>query len=90
MRVNEFLRARRKAAGLTLATVAARTGLSISFLCDVEKGRRGLTLKTAVSIASALGATSWEGIVERLLEEWAEDAGYPVSVNALPDKRAAE
>lgn len=36
----EWLRERRKAAGLSLREFAARVGVSAPYICDIEKNRR--------------------------------------------------
>lgn len=49
------IRQLRKANGWTLADVAARTGLSVSFLSDIERGRTDPSLNTLDKIAAAHG-----------------------------------
>ena len=44
-----MLRYLRKAAGLTLAEVAAEVGISVSYLSDLERGYRGSTLTDKVA-----------------------------------------
>jgi transcriptional regulator with XRE-family HTH domain len=41
--------------GLTQRALAADAGLSVSFLSDVENGKRSVSLANAVKIAGALG-----------------------------------
>jgi len=49
------LKARRKAAGLTLAEVADRIGTPRARLSEIENGHIGLTLKRLYEYADALG-----------------------------------
>ena len=48
------LRARRKAAGMSQTELAARAGLSSSFVSRLENGLRGPTVETIVELANAL------------------------------------
>ena len=51
------LRNMRKARNLTLSNVSETTGLSLSFLSDIERGRTLPSLKTLARIAEALDGT---------------------------------
>ncbi len=51
---------RRRAARLTLATMAAKTELSQSFLSQLENGRTNTSLRSLQRIADALGTTATE------------------------------
>ncbi len=51
------VRARRDAASLTLAALAARVGTHVSALSKVERSQRAPSLRLAVAIAGALGVT---------------------------------
>lgn len=51
------LRARRQGAGLTLAEVAERCGLSLQYVSNLERGRGNPTLDALRSLASALDTT---------------------------------
>ncbi|MGW0040044.1 helix-turn-helix domain-containing protein [Gordonia sp. NPDC003376] len=55
--VGEVIRKLRVAKELTLTDVAERTGLSISMLSMLERGKSGGSLGTLVAVASALGVT---------------------------------
>ncbi|WP_327359002.1 helix-turn-helix domain-containing protein [Streptomyces sp. NBC_01304] len=52
------MRRRRRALDLTLAEVAARTGLSVPFLSQVENGRSRPSMGSLQRIADALGTTA--------------------------------
>jgi transcriptional regulator with XRE-family HTH domain len=49
------LRARRAAAGRTIASVAADAGLSVPYIANLENGRGNPTLSAVNSLAAALG-----------------------------------
>jgi len=50
------LRARRAAAGETIASVAVRAGLSVPYIANLENGRGNPTLAALSALAQALGA----------------------------------
>jgi transcriptional regulator with XRE-family HTH domain len=66
------LRARRTAAGRTIASVAADAGLSVPYIANLENGRGNPTLAAVAALARALGA--------QLRVELADDTDLP----ALP------
>ncbi len=51
------LRARRKAADRTIASVAVDAGLSVPYIANLENGRGNPTLAALTRLATALGAT---------------------------------
>src|SRR5919205_3570676 len=55
--VGERLRALRRFRRCTLRTIAARSGLSESFLSQVERGRSSASIASLRRIAEALGVT---------------------------------
>ena len=72
------LRARRAAAGRTIASVAADAGLSVPYIANLENGRGNPTLSAVTSLAAALGA--------RLIVELAEgDEPAREAAAGLPD-----
>lgn len=50
------LKARRAAAGRTIASVAADAGLSVPYIANLENGRGNPTLSAVAALAGALGA----------------------------------
>lgn len=52
--IGENIRNARKAKGLTLKGVCLLTGLSISFLSDIERGRTSPSLRSLIKIAECL------------------------------------
>lgn len=58
------LKARRTAAGETIASVAARAGLSVPYIANLENGRGNPTLTALSALAQALGATLRVELVE--------------------------
>ncbi len=59
-RIGEHIRARRRAARLTLVQVAETTGLSHPFLSQVERGHSRASMVSLEKIAAALGTTQVE------------------------------
>lgn len=58
----------RKQAHLTLAEVGQRTGLTVSFLSDIERGRTVPSLASMERIARAYGLTIGESLVDVEIE----------------------
>ncbi|RDI44053.1 helix-turn-helix domain-containing protein [Falsibacillus pallidus] len=52
MKLGERLKSLRKSAGLTLAQLKDATGLSVSYLSDLERGRTNPSVKTLNKLAS--------------------------------------
>ena len=51
----DAVRARRKALGYTQSFLSAFSGLSVSFLSDLENGKTTIELEKAVRVANLLG-----------------------------------
>ena len=83
LRVGAAVRKRRRALGLTLAAVSARSGLSVPFLSQIENERARPSMRSLKGVADALDTTA-----ERLLA--ASDAARTVdAVRAGEDARSA-
>lgn len=54
MKIGQTIKKYRKQKGLTLKELSELTGISISFLSDIERGRRNPSIENAVIIAKAL------------------------------------
>ena len=72
-----LLRARRTAAGRTIASVAFDAGLSVPYIANLENGRGNPTLSAVTSLATALGAHLAVELTD------GADAGTPTT--PLPD-----
>ena len=57
MTVGARIRSRRKECGLTLKMLSAKCGISVSFLSDIEHGRRNPSLDKLRTIAEGLYTT---------------------------------
>ena len=57
-RLGDRIRARRRTLGLTLAQVAEKSGLSIPYVSNLERGRGNPTIDALRALASALGLTA--------------------------------
>ena len=83
LRVGAAVRKRRRNLGLTLAAVAARSGLSVPFLSQIENERARPSMRSLQRVADALDTTA-----QRLLA--ASDAGRTVDlVRAGDDARTS-
>ncbi|MGW0777212.1 helix-turn-helix domain-containing protein [Streptomyces sp. NPDC054802] len=83
LRVGAAVRKRRRNLGLTLAAVAARSGLSVPFLSQIENERARPSTRSLQRVADALDTTA-----QRLLA--ASDAGRTVDlVRAGDDARTS-
>ncbi len=51
----EAIRKRRKALGYTQSFLSAFSGLSVSFLSDLENGKKTIELEKAIRVANLLG-----------------------------------
>lgn len=75
------LRARRTAAGETIAVVAMRAGLSVPYIANLENGRGNPTLAALSALAEALGAKLEVELAEPVLAGTGPDEG---ARSALP------
>src|SRR5262249_29042839 len=62
--IGRQLRARRTAAGRTIASVAADAGLSVPYIANLENGRGNPTLSAVSNLAEALGTRLVVGLAE--------------------------
>ena len=76
--IGRQLRARRTAAGRTVASVAADAGLSVPYIANLENGRGNPTTAALTRLAEALGLR----LVVRLVP--AEEGSAPVSAPGIP------
>lgn len=53
--LGHLLRQARRRAGLTLKALAGRTGISLRFLSELERGKDGASLGRVLQVAAALG-----------------------------------
>lgn len=78
------LRARRLDAGLTLAEVAERAHLSLSYLSEVERGRKLMSLEALDAWAVALDMTVVD-VLSSVYPFGVRDR--PTAVDVVPDAR---
>jgi len=79
-RLGALMRARRTAAGETIASVAVRAGLSVPYIANLENGRGNPTLAALSALAGALGA--------ELKVDLASPGEPPAAPAALPESLA--
>lgn len=75
------LRARRKAAGRTIASVAVDAGLSVPYIANLENGRGNPTMAALQRLAAALGTSLEVSLVDAEPREAAQQA-VPLSPRA--------
>jgi transcriptional regulator with XRE-family HTH domain len=80
--IGRQLRARRTAAGRTVASVAADAGLSVPYVANLENGRGNPTATALTRLAGALGTRL---VITLAPEEGSQDSGEP----APPDVPAS-
>jgi len=80
--IGRQLRARRTAAGRTVASVAADAGLSVPYVANLENGRGNPTATALTRLAGALGARL---VITLAPDEDSREAGEP----ALPEVPAS-
>ncbi len=72
--IGRQLRARRTAAGRTVASVAADAGLSVPYVANLENGRGNPTATALTRLAGALGTRL---VITLAPDEGSQDAGEP-------------
>ena len=81
--VGEFLHTWRTTEELTLKDFGKRVGLSVANLCDIEKGRKGVSPEKAEQIAKVIGVPP--ALLVRLsIEESLHAAGLNYKVEIKP------
>jgi antitoxin HigA-1 len=84
--VGEFLRTWRTTEEMTPMQFGKLTGLSIANLCDIEKGRKGVSPEKAEQIAKAIGVPP-AFLVRLSIEESLQSAGLRYKVEIKPAER---
>ncbi len=72
MKISDKLRALRKENNLTLKELSKKSGISISFISDIENERRNPSIETLKILAKALGASADEFLKESTNDNLAE------------------
>lgn len=57
--VGRTIRENRRKAGMTLAVVSERTGVSVSYLSEVERGMKNVSSECIVLLCRALSIEEW-------------------------------
>ncbi len=77
--IARFLRSWRMSEGLTQAQFAKKIGMSAANLCDIERGRKGVSIDKACEIAEAIGYSPTV-LVKLVLQEQVDSAGLKYDV----------
>jgi transcriptional regulator with XRE-family HTH domain len=81
--VGELLHSWRLSEEMSLKDFGKRLGMSVANLCDIEKGRKGVSPEKAEQIAKAIGVPS--ALLVRLsIEESLQAAGLKYTVEIKP------
>ena len=64
MSIGENIKARREAAGMTQAKLAEAVGVSVSMICQIERGTKVPSLPLGAQIAACVGC-KLEDLIER-------------------------
>ncbi|MEK6704893.1 MAG: helix-turn-helix transcriptional regulator [Bdellovibrionota bacterium] len=83
MTVGEFLRSWRLSEELSQKEFAKKLKLSPANLCDIEKGRKGISPERAAAIARTLGYSPTV-LVRLAIEEQLRDVGLEYEVEIYP------
>ncbi len=86
--LGDFLRSWRLCEELSQRQFARQLGISAANLCDIEKGRKGVSIAKAHEIAIAIGFSPTM-LVQLALEEQLNSSGLKFSVQVSQGKRAA-
>ena len=81
--VGEFLHAWRVSEDISLADFGKLVGMSVANLCDIEKGRKGVSPEKAEQIAKAIGVPE-ELLIRLSIEESLRAAGLKYRVQIKP------
>ena len=73
---------------MSQADFARQLGISRSHLCDIEKGRKSVSLRRAVQFARTLGYSETQ-FARLALQELVEEAGLELTVQLTPATAAA-
>ena len=77
--IARFLRSWRMSEDLTQAQFAKKIGMSAANLCDIERGRKGVSIDKACDIAEAIGYSPTV-LVKLVLQEQIDSAGLKYEV----------
>jgi len=81
--IGEFLRDWRMSEEMTLKEFGKRIGLSVANLCDIEKGRKGISPEKAEQIAKKIGVPP-SLLIRLSIEEDLRAAGLKYKVEIEP------
>lgn len=69
----------RKSDEISQVELAAKMNMSKAHLCDIEKGRRSITLARAIQFAKALGYSQTQ-FISKAIEEQAREVGLKIKI----------
>lgn len=81
--IGEFIHTWRTSEEMSLKDFGKRVGMSVANLCDIEKGRKGVSPEKAEQIAKAIGVPP-ALLIRLAIEESLRAAGLKYSVEIKP------
>src|SRR3954454_22836446 len=81
--IGEFIHTWRVSEEMSLKDFGKRVGMSVANLCDIEKGRKGVSPEKAEQIAKAIGVPP-ALLIRLAIEESLRAAGLKYSVEVKP------
>ena len=81
--IGEFIHTWRSSEEMSLRDFGKRVGMSVANLCDIEKGRKGVSPEKAEQIAKAIGVPP-ALLVRLAIEESLRAAGLKYRVDVKP------
>lgn len=88
MTVGGFLRSWRESEEYTQQESAKELGMPAANLCDIEKGRKGVSPQKAAEIAEAIGYSPTI-LIELALKEQLREAGLNYDIEVKPSSKKA-
>jgi len=83
LRIGDFIHTWRTSEEMSLKDFGRRVGMSVANLCDIEKGRKGVSPDKAEQIAKAIGVPP-ALLIRLAIEESLRAAGLKYSVEVKP------
>ncbi|MGE0175272.1 MAG: helix-turn-helix domain-containing protein [Oligoflexales bacterium] len=88
MTVGSFLRSWRMSEGFTQREFAERLKMSAANLCDIEQGRKGISVEKAEEIARIIGYSP-AVLIELALTDQVREAGLSYNISVKPTRSRA-
>lgn len=84
--VGARIKDRRRQVEMTLGVLAEKTGLTASFISQVERGKASISLNSLHAVAKALGVPVFHFVNDSAIPETTPTSGHPESMTASPTR----